>query len=1031
MTHPPRRLLALALPVTLAVALAAAPTLHADPVRSLQTAHGLLGRGLYDLAEREYRTALSDADALAPKDAALAAYGLAVCLDRQDNPAEALDVLAGARLNTDFAFAAEAELLTGACLHRVSRHADAAETLDGFLRRHLDHPAAPQAAAMLVESLASLERHDRLIIAARASLDRWPDAPAVARTRLLLGVSLDATDRADEAIAMFRQLASTAEPESDEAALRLARLLESTASAEDPAPWYQRAAASADPDLSARAGFALARRAREANDPRAAAVLRAWIAANPDHPLSAAATIELARALLSAGEPDAARRLLADADQSSTESRFWEAKAAAAGEDPRSAVRLLEPLAAADSEDALHPYVLYDLGAALQAVGSVAEAEARFEQLRSQHPRHELGPHAMYAQAAIALDAERFDEAAAMAARLRTLAPSHPLAREAALILASAQSASGDHRAARRTLESLGDPAPEVRLRLALAQRQAGDPEAAREIFEQLSPLVDQNPSLAPALLALAELAYDRGDWAETITRAEAFLRLAPDHPAVPDATLKLALAIAETGAHADAVKRFDGLRSDTRVAADLRAHAAYAEAASLRALGDLDAAHRLLTAVLDDAEAARFATHARRLLGSIELERGDPDGAAGRFAEAVASDDAEPSDALNLARALLASGRPEDALDALDDGSLRSVREPLKSQAGALRAVALVRAGESARALRLIDEVDTSQLTPDAATRLTYERALALRDLGRSAESESLLLTLQSDNTLADRAALELAALRMEAGDPAAALEPLDLLLARAQELPADLAAEARYRRGVVAHLTGDPARAAELLAAYAEENPRSPVAVSADLVAARSLIDLDRHAEALPHLRRVIDAEPADDQFAPALLLLADAAAQAQRYEESHRAARDHLDRYPDSDLWFRAAFAEGWALEHLGRPADAITAYRAVADRHVGETAARAQFQIGECLFAQGDHERAVAEFLKTDILHAAPEWSAAAIFEAARCFEALQKSGEARAQYRDLLARFPDSSWAEPARARLSALTRDAAPGRGTP
>ena len=99
-----------------------------------------------------------------------------------------------------------------------------------------------------------------------------------------------------------------------------------------------------------------------------------------------------------------------------------------------------------------------------------------------------------------------------------------------------------------------------------------------------------------------------------------------------------------------------------------------------------------------------------------------------------------------------------------------------------------------------------------------------------------------------------------------------------------------------------------------------------------------------------------------------------------------------------------------------------------RHKGVTAARAQFQIGECLFAQRKLDEAVRELLKVDILYAYPEWSAAALYEAGRCFEQMGKPVEARAQYKTVSAKYSGTRWAELATQRLAAVTSGNLPGR---
>ena len=108
-------------------------------------------------------------------------------------------------------------------------------------------------------------------------------------------------------------------------------------------------------------------------------------------------------------------------------------------------------------------------------------------------------------------------------------------------------------------------------------------------------------------------------------------------------------------------------------------------------------------------------------------------------------------------------------------------------------------------------------------------------------------------------------------------------------------------------------------------------------------------------------------------------------------------------------------------------AIGAYRDVTMRHQGRTAARAQFQVGECLFAQGRFDEAVRELVKVDILYAYPQWSAAALYEAGRCFQETGNPVDARKQYEQVRRDYGDTKWAAMARQRLDELADSALPG----
>ena len=88
--------------------------------------------------------------------------------------------------------------------------------------------------------------------------------------------------------------------------------------------------------------------------------------------------------------------------------------------------------------------------------------------------------------------------------------------------------------------------------------------------------------------------------------------------------------------------------------------------------------------------------------------------------------------------------------------------------------------------------------------------------------------------------------------------------------------------------------------------------------------------------------------------------------------------------------------------------------------GEAAARAQFMIGETQFQQKRHADAVKSFFRVVYGYAYPQWQADACYEAARCFEVLQKKSQAVKQYQELVDKFPASDKVPLAKERIQAL-----------
>ena len=118
----------------------------------------------------------------------------------------------------------------------------------------------------------------------------------------------------------------------------------------------------------------------------------------------------------------------------------------------------------------------------------------------------------------------------------------------------------------------------------------------------------------------------------------------------------------------------------------------------------------------------------------------------------------------------------------------------------------------------------------------------------------------------------------------------------------------------------------------------------------------------------------------------------------------------------------------MENRKKYDDARKWYVRVIESHNGPTAAKAQFHIGECHFAEGKFKEAARELLKVDIVYAYAQWSAKALYEAGRSFEKLGQAHDARAQYKLCVKKYEKSSSAAPARKRLKAMGGAAMPVR---
>jgi TolA-binding protein len=155
-------------------------------------------------------------------------------------------------------------------------------------------------------------------------------------------------------------------------------------------------------------------------------------------------------------------------------------------------------------------------------------------------------------------------------------------------------------------------------------------------------------------------------------------------------------------------------------------------------------------------------------------------------------------------------------------------------------------------------------------------------------------------------------------------------------------------------------------------------------------------------------------------ALLHAGQAAAQLKRWEESLRWLVRCITEFPASPYAPQALYEQAWAHQNLGKHKEAIALYEQVIAKTGGEVAARAQFMIGEIQFADKIHAEAVKSFFKVVYGYSYPHWQAEAAYEAARCFEVLDKKTQAVKMYQELLEKFPTSDKTTLARQRLEDL-----------
>lgn len=1034
--HGRRALLCLACSL---IACATADAQQDQVTRQLYAANGLANRGLCDLAITEYRAFL---DAAPDHElSTLARYGLAACLAQSDDGiAEATELLGHVVRQRGFEFLPDAMLLRAQTLLALDRFDDAQQQAAAFLDRFDDHERAGEAAALNAEALYRAGAFEPASSAGRDAAERggawaW-------RAAMFAGLADTALGEDQRAARVLESAFEGAPSDADRAyvALLIAQARHRLAEPQALSAYERVIAFGPTPSFAPALHGAAQLHLSAQRFAEARAMAQQLVAMPLDQVWHARAGLILGRAALGMGELDAASAALSGliADNTPELTRdaaaFWLARVRAAQGDHAGAVALLEHAIDRAPDSTLKPEMNYDRAIALANAGRAADAIEALRRFADDFEPHELAPSAAAAEARLLYDASQYADALDRCEQWLGRYAGHARTADVELLRAESLYLLGKTETAASAYEDWLDQHtdnPErdlAALRLGLCLYDLGDDESAHELLQRVADRAADDPTYRAAWLALGEIAFDAERWPEARDRLARYADFQPAPASLDAALLKLGLAHEKLGAAELAAQALRAVLA-THTDSPSASHAAIALARVLEATGDTTAAEGVLRAFVERSPNDALAPPAMRRLGQFAHADGRLDQAAAWYQRAIDSSDDASAATLDLARARLAMGRNAEALDAL--GNLSGLDDRQQAAAEAMRLIALGRLGEHKQAADLAERAlrdDARTLLDRPLHRLArFETARALLATQQPEPASRLLALLLAEpdrDEVRLYAAAELAALASESGDHARALDLARTVLdSERPPAPPPARERALYLAGVSHWRTEEHTLAEVALRLFGEEFPESELAAPAALLRADALLALRRRDDAIAPL--TLASRAADPEIAStATLRLGETFADLQRWSDSLSAFESHLRAFPDHALAYQARFGAAWAMEHLDRGDDAIALYRRVTDEAAGPTAARAQFQIGQCLFAQGQLEAAARELLRVDLLYAHPEWSAAALCEAGKCFEQLGRARDARAQYQRVVAEHAGTDWAAVAAQRLSALLTDA-------
>jgi cellulose synthase operon protein C len=623
-------------------------------------------------------------------------------------------------------------------------------------------------------------------------------------------------------------------------------------------------------------------------------------------------------------------------------------------------------------------------------------AAEEFQVFLTDHPANEKALHARFYRAESLAQLQKWDQAGQLFAEVLKLDGDSKFAQRALFRQAEVRLLAGDDSQAGPLLEAFWQKYPEDELNAyvlpymgELALR-ADDAKAARRFYEQGMARYPKGALVDECRFGLARVHERTGETDKALEEYQALSENA--FGALADkAQFQLGSLHNAAGRFAEALATFDSFL-DRFKTTPLRAHAELARVWSLVKLQRYDEGAKAAAALEESLRKQPNETIAATaaLLHGEALERlGQTEEALAIYSRAGEENTNRAEKAKGMYRAALAHDKLSHVQDArvlyqqLDElGKEFGDRGAMLYQWGCLEA----ENGHLDQAIALWKRVREEESARASRYEATYRLALAAFESRNYAECDSLLAELNGvagaeqlrPNVLYLRGRLAIAAEKWQD-----AATPLTQLVAEFPEH--ELAVTAAYWIAESTYQQGDFANAESQFSKLHAElaNRQDKLAPMTQLRRAQCLLQLHKWNEALATATQIEKAFPA--------------------FEAQHEV--DYL---------------VGRCLAHDADLSGARAAYEKVLrSPRAGknETAAMAQWMIGETYFLQEQYANALRAYLRVEILYAFPRWQAAALLQAGKCHEELGEWTQAAELYSKVLKHYPDTEVANEATERL--------------
>jgi TolA-binding protein len=797
--------------------------------------------------------------------------------------------------------------------------------------------------------------------------------------------------------------------------------------------------------------FGLARALEQQNDFAAAETFYTFLAEKPRHRLASEAQIRLGVLKYKQRQYDEAVGLfekLTDHDMPRAEPLYWLGLARYAKRQwSEAAAALTTPSESSDFQHA--DQATFFRGESLKQLGKLDAAGRQYDRVLANWPDSDWADDAGLGRVRVAA-AE--NDAAVFATAVKQFERQFPESEhldQVHRLWGRSLLRQGDYLAAIDQLQPLVERATvganaideSDRYHLALALLGANRYDAALLHLDGIK-LDDADASMGSAVhLARATALIALEKHAAAIEPLETFLKDAPNTPETPPAYAQLVTALAVTRKYDQArlAQRQFSVRFGT-APSFAPATQFFAEAAL--ADGRKKLARELFSELTSDTYPADV--RARGLAGLLRCDSlagagespvgsvGDDEKTYGRLLAEHADSEVVPGAVLARAQSLESRDKPIAALAAyrtLIDKYPASAEAPYALLAAASLHAKLEQLSEAdALFQRLVNEHRDFEEFDTAL----YRWAWVLIDLDRDADARAVFDRVHRDHASSEYwadATYRLARDAYQAGSLDRA-ERLVRQLLEKTDATGDVVPHALCLLGQIAAGKSQWRQTADAMRKLLDEYPEHPLKTSAAYWLAEAAFRQQDYATAQARLKQLstATADQNDAWLAMIPLRRAQILGQLERWPDAMELAERIAVDYPNFDQLYEVDYLLGRCYANAARFRDAREAYRRVVRSKEGgktETAAMAQWMIGETFFHQKDYDSAIREYAKVEILYAFPRWQAAALLQMGRCYEVQGDSRQAEKQYARLLRDFPDSHFTDQAKQRLSTVRGNSA------